>query len=103
MAAGAGMYENGSKGRPGERRRRPPGRVRRGSMTKPKTQHPAGAPRGAQAFMARLRLDHARLSRVLREMEVQRTRLGSEPAAARAVLSEALRYLVEYLHGHHHP
>lgn len=72
-------------------------------MTKPKTQHPAGAPRGAQAFMARLRLDHARLSRVLREMEVQRTRLGSEPAAARAVLSEALRYLVEYLHGHHHP
>jgi len=59
--------------------------------------------RSAQAFMARLRLDHARLSRVLREVEVQRARLGTEPESARAVLGEALRYLVEYLHGHHHP
>jgi hemerythrin-like domain-containing protein len=53
--------------------------------------------------MSRLRLDHARLSRVLREVEVQRGRLATAPAAARAVLGEALKYLVEYLHGHHHP
>lgn len=66
-------------------------------------QRPANEARSAQAFMARLRLDHARLSRVLREVEVQRARLASEPEAARAVLGEALHYLVEYLHGHHHP
>jgi hemerythrin-like domain-containing protein len=53
--------------------------------------------------MARLRLDHARLSRVLREVEVQRARLGSEPVLARPVLVEALRYLVHYQHRHHHP
>jgi len=68
-----------------------------------KSSHPGGETRSAQAYMARLRLDHARLSRVLREIEVQRTRLGAEPKAARAVLGEALHYLVEYLHGHHHP
>jgi len=72
-------------------------------MRKLKTPAGANEPRSAQAFMARLRLDHARLSRVLRELEVQRTRLGTEPEAARAVLGEALRYLVEYQHGHHHP
>jgi hemerythrin-like domain-containing protein len=72
-------------------------------MKKPNTPRPESEPRSAQAFMARLRLDHARLSRVLREIEVQRTRLGSEPEAAGVVLGEALRYLVEYLHGHHHP
>jgi len=59
--------------------------------------------RSAQIFLARLRLDHARLSRVLREVEVQRVRLASEPVAARAVLGEALEYLVEYQHRHHHP
>ena len=72
-------------------------------MKKLKAAQAASEPRGAQAFMSRLRLDHARLSRVLREVEVQRVRLGTEPEAARAVLGEALKYLVEYLHGHHHP
>jgi hemerythrin-like domain-containing protein len=72
-------------------------------MKKPKSPRSASEPRSAQAFLSRLRLDHARLSRVLREVEVQRTRLGSEPDAARAVLGEALKYLVEYLHRHHHP
>jgi hemerythrin-like domain-containing protein len=59
--------------------------------------------RAAQAFMARLRLDHARLSRVLREIEVQRARLRSHPELARPVIIEALRYLVHYQHRHHHP
>jgi len=72
-------------------------------MKTPKRSHPAGESRSAQVYMARLRLDHARLSRVLREIEVQRTRLGTAPEPARAVLGEALDYLVEYLHGHHHP
>ncbi|MBS0393743.1 MAG: hemerythrin domain-containing protein [Proteobacteria bacterium] len=52
--------------------------------------------------MARLRLEHAHLSRVLREIEVQRARLGRDPAAV-AVLAEALAYLVDYQHVHHHP
>jgi hemerythrin-like domain-containing protein len=73
------------------------------AMKKPKAPRPAGEPHSAQTFMARLRLDHARLSRVLREIEVQRVRLGREPDAARAVLTEALQYLVEYQHRHHHP
>ena len=72
-------------------------------MKKPKTPRSASELRSASAFMSRLRLDHARLSRVLREIEVQRVRLGSDPESARAVLGESLRYLVEYLHGHHHP
>ncbi len=72
-------------------------------MSKSRPPRAAGETRTAQAFMARLRLDHARLSRVLRELEVQRTRLDTEPDEARAVLGEALHYLVEYLHGHHHP
>jgi hemerythrin-like domain-containing protein len=59
--------------------------------------------RAAQAFMARLRLDHARLSRILREIEVQRARLRSHPELARPVIVEALRYLVHYQHRHHHP
>jgi hemerythrin-like domain-containing protein len=72
-------------------------------MKKSRTLRSASALRSAQSFMARLRLDHARLSRVLREIEVQRTRLRTEPAVAQAVLDEALTYLVEYTHGHHHP
>jgi hemerythrin-like domain-containing protein len=105
MAGGAGLYENGAEGALGHLfwRHRRAGSGQRGAMTLPKKIRSAGAPHSAQAFMARLRLDHARLSRVLREIEVQRSRLGSEPAAARAVLGEALRYLVDYLHGHHHP
>jgi hemerythrin-like domain-containing protein len=72
-------------------------------MKKPRPSHAASEARGAQSFVARLRLDHARLSRVLREVEVQRARLVSDPEAARPVLAEALRYLVEYQHSHHHP
>jgi hemerythrin-like domain-containing protein len=72
-------------------------------MKKPKSSRATTEARSAQAFMARLRLDHARLSRVLRELEVQRTRLGTDPEGARAVLGEALHYLVDYMHGHHHP
>jgi len=72
-------------------------------MKKLKSPRSASELRSAQAFMSRLRLDHARLSRVLREVEVQRVRLGIEPAAARAVLGEALKYLVDFMHGHHHP
>lgn len=72
-------------------------------MKKSRTRRPAAESHSAQAFLARLRLDHARLSRVLREVEVQRVRLASEPAAARAVLGEALDYLLEYQHRHHHP
>jgi len=53
--------------------------------------------------MARLRLDHALLSRVLREAELQRTRLGTRSEEARAVLGEALRYFADYAHEHHHP
>ena len=53
--------------------------------------------------MARLRIDHARMSRVLREVEVQRAQLGTRPERARAVVGEALRYLVDYTHRHHHP
>jgi len=64
---------------------------------------PRGAPTAAQAFVARLRLDHARLSRVLREIEVQRARLRSHPELARPVIVEALRYLVHYQDRHHHP
>jgi hemerythrin-like domain-containing protein len=72
-------------------------------MKKSSTRRSASPSRSAQAFLARLRLDHARLSRVLREVEVQRVRLCTDPDAACAVLAEALRYLIEYQHRHHHP
>ena len=53
--------------------------------------------------MARLRLDHARLSRVLGEMEAQRAQLRSRPERARPIIGESLRYLVNYQHQYHHP
>ena len=64
------------------------------------------APRGAGLageFMRALREDHAGLSRVLREIEVQAAALGHAPEAARAVLGEAMRYLLVYQHSVHHP
>ena len=99
------MYENGAEGALGDvsRRGRPVNGPDGVEMKTPKSSQTANEPRSAQAFMSRLRLDHARLSRVLREVEAQRSQLGSEPEAARAVLGEALSYLVDYLHGHHHP
>jgi hemerythrin-like domain-containing protein len=50
-----------------------------------------------------LREDHAGLSRVLREIDSQRSLLASTPGAARPVLAEALRYLLVYQHSIHHP
>jgi len=64
------------------------------------------APRGdgvAEGYMRVLREDHAGLSRVLREIEVQAAALGHAPDAARAVLGEAMRYLLVYQHSVHHP
>ena len=57
----------------------------------------------AAEFMRALREDHAGLSRVLREIEVQAAALGHAPEAARAVLGEAMRYLLVYQHSVHHP
>jgi hemerythrin-like domain-containing protein len=50
-----------------------------------------------------LRDDHAGLSRVLREIDAQQSALGSTPEAARAVLAEAVRYLLVFQHSIHHP
>lgn len=54
------------------------------------------------AFMRELRLDHARLSRVLREIDLQQAVLQSNAESARAVLLEAIRYLIHYQDGVHH-
>lgn len=56
----------------------------------------------AASYMQLLREDHAGLSRVLREIDAQRTLLQSAPGAARPVLTEALRYLLVYQHSIHH-
>ncbi len=56
----------------------------------------------AGSFMQVLREDHARLSRVLREIDVQQSLLQSAPGAARPVLAEAMRYLLVYQHTIHH-
>ena len=53
--------------------------------------------------MARLRDDHAGLSRVLREVDAQQTALRSMPETARPVLVEAMRYILVYQHSVHHP
>ena len=55
------------------------------------------------AFMRALRVDHARLSRVLRELDVQQAHLKGLPGEARPVLVEAMRYLLHYQHAFHHP
>jgi hemerythrin-like domain-containing protein len=54
-------------------------------------------------FMQTLRVDHGRLSRVLREIDVQQARLQAAPESARPVLVEAMRYLLHYQHAFHHP
>jgi hemerythrin-like domain-containing protein len=53
--------------------------------------------------MAQLRDDHAGLSRVLREVDAQQSRLQTSPESARPVIAEALRYLLIYQHSVHHP
>jgi len=55
------------------------------------------------SFMRRLRTDHSGLSRVLREIDTQQAMLRSHPGSARPVLAEAMRYLLQYQHGIHHP
>lgn len=63
------------------------------------------ADQGAQgaAYMRALRLDHAGLSRVLREIDTQAERLTSEPEETGPLLAEAMRYLLRYHHAFHHP
>lgn len=53
--------------------------------------------------MQALRRDHAGLSRVLREIDTQAALLARQPARARPVLVDALRYLLRYHHAFHHP
>lgn len=60
-------------------------------------------PATAGEFMTLLRSDHAGLSRVLREIDAQRTALGSSPETSRAVLVDAMRYILVYQHSVHHP
>jgi hemerythrin-like domain-containing protein len=57
----------------------------------------------AEKFMQLLRNDHAGLSRVLREIDLQQSRLQESPESARPVLTEAMRYLLVYQHSVHHP
>lgn len=54
-------------------------------------------------YMRALRRDHAGLSRMLREIDLQAGRLSHEPEEARALLVEAMRYLLGYHHAFHHP
>lgn len=56
----------------------------------------------AGTYMQVLREDHARLSRVLREIDAQALQLQSVPGAVRPVLAEALHYLLAYQHSIHH-
>jgi hemerythrin-like domain-containing protein len=59
--------------------------------------------KAAERFMQALRNDHAGLSRVLREIDLQQACLQSDPETARRVLAEAMRYLLLYQHSVHHP
>jgi hemerythrin-like domain-containing protein len=65
------------------------------------TEKPPSA--AGDPFMQTLRVDHGRLSRVLREIDVQQARLQATPESARPVLAEAMRYLLHYQHAFHHP
>lgn len=59
-------------------------------------------PTPKEAFMRALRLDHSRLSRVFREIDLQQAALQSNAQEARAVLKEAMDYLLQYQDGFHH-
>lgn len=59
-------------------------------------------PSPKEAFMRVLRQDHARLSRVFREIDVQQALLSSNAEQARLVLLEAMDYLLTYQDGFHH-
>lgn len=68
-----------------------------GSRSRPRTRPEAAT------FMGLLREDHSGMSRVLREIDAQQSRLQASPETARPVLTEALRYLLIYQHSVHHP
>ena len=75
-------------------------------MSRSKAAGGRGRPRperAAATFMGLLREDHSGLSRVLREIDAQQSRLQTSPETARPVLTEALRYLLIYQHSVHHP
>jgi hemerythrin-like domain-containing protein len=72
-------------------------------MRRKQQQAMAGGAASSGAFVGLLRRDHGQLSRVLSEVDAQATRLAVEPDAARAVLLDALRYLLDYQHAFHHP
>jgi hemerythrin-like domain-containing protein len=76
------------------------GRVARRASRKPSPR--ARREAAAGRFMQLLREDHAGLSRVLREIDIQQSQLQSVPGAARPVLAEAMRYLLVYQHSIHH-
>lgn len=61
---------------------------------------PTASPK--EVFMRTLRLDHSRLSRVFREIDVQQAVLQSNAKEARAVLLEAMDYLLQYQDECHH-
>jgi hemerythrin-like domain-containing protein len=60
-------------------------------------------PAAGDAFMQALRVDHGRLSRVLREIDAQQAKLQATPESARPVLADAMNYLLHYQHAFHHP
>lgn len=70
-------------------------------MTRPSNAARRSA--AAAPLLRQLRLDHSRLSRAMREIEVQRARLRSHAAEAHPILVDAVRYLIDYMHGFHHP
>jgi len=59
-------------------------------------------PTAKETFMRTLRLDHSRLSRVFREIDVQQAVLQSNAKEARAVLLDAMDYLLHYQDDYHH-
>lgn len=57
----------------------------------------------AQVFMSLLRADHARQSRLLRKIDALAPGLRDRPQMVLPFLGEAMQYLLQYQHGHHHP
>jgi hemerythrin-like domain-containing protein len=72
-------------------------------MKRRQQQAATGGEADGGRFMGLLRRDHGQLSRVLSEVDAQATRLAVEPGAARPILLDALRYLLDYQHAFHHP